>query len=395
MVTGRSKVMWLIKGLGLGGAERLLVEALPYIDRETFDYEVAYILPEKNDLVSEFLRASIPVFCLNSRRIYDVGVLPRLVHLLREREVSLLHSHLPYAGILARLASRIARVKAIVYTEHNVLSAYNPAVAFLDRITFRFDDATVAVSQSVNRSARAWPILKPRNLLTIQNGILVNGISDDWSEETKIKESLGVPSHHLLVGNVAHLRPEKGHTFLLKAMQKVIEKRADVSCVVVGREKAKGMLQKLKEYAKELGVQEHVVFVGFREDARELMKAFYVFVLSSLYEGLPIALLEAMALGKPVVVTNTGGVPEVVRDGVEGFLVKPGDPDALADHLLRLIENEDIRKAFSLAAKTKVREQFGIERMVREVEQVYKYVLKRKGTVFPAEKEAIAQGRRS
>ena len=119
-MTQRRKVLWLIKGLGLGGAEKLLSLSLPYIDRDKYDYEVAYLLPWKNALVDDFQRENIPVHCLNQSRPYDIRTLWRLNRLLRNENVDVLHVHLPYSGILGRIASRMSPVKAVVYTEHNL-----------------------------------------------------------------------------------------------------------------------------------------------------------------------------------------------------------------------------------------------------------------------------------
>jgi len=111
--------------LGLGGAENLLALSLPYIDRSRFDYEIGYILPWKNALLPKFEEADIPVHCLNQRNLFDVRVVPRLMKLLKEREVEVLHMHLPYAGILGRLVSKITPVKAVVYTEHNLFERHH------------------------------------------------------------------------------------------------------------------------------------------------------------------------------------------------------------------------------------------------------------------------------
>ncbi|MCI0441304.1 MAG: glycosyltransferase [Chloroflexi bacterium] len=375
-----AKVLWLIKGLGPGGAERLLVDSLPFLDRARFDYEVAYMLPAKDHFAPVFQKAGIPVFCLGFKSALDIGVFNRLVRLLKERKIELLHSHLPYAGVMGRFAGRRAGVKGHVYTEHNVLSAYHPFTALLDRVTYRRDDATIAVSDGVSRSALAWPLLRPKRLATIKNGVSLNGSSNGHADVEGIRRSLGIPANNILIGNVAHLRPQKGHVYLLEAMRKVVSERPDVSCVIIGGEKGNGTLTRLRRRARELSLDGHVVFTGFRQDARELMSAFDIFTLPSLYEGLPIALLEAMSLGKPSVVTAAGGVPEVVQDGVEGFVVRPGDSDALADRLLRLVVNEQVRKGQSIAAKKKVAERFGIDRLVREVEQIYTDILRRNGS---------------
>jgi len=151
----KTRVLLLIKSLGLGGAERLIADSMRHMDRDRFEYEVAYFVPWKNQLVPEIEAAGIPVHCLNIGRSYDPRAILRLSGLLRSRSYSVVHSHLPMAGVAARLARFLTRkVDGVVYTEHNVLSAYNPLMHILDRITFRMDDATIAVSERAGAPAQ-------------------------------------------------------------------------------------------------------------------------------------------------------------------------------------------------------------------------------------------------
>ena len=391
-MTRRHKVMWVIKGLGAGGAERLLVDALPYIDRSTFEYEVAYLLPGKNDFVPDLKAGGIPTHCLDVQRSWDPRAITRLAGLVRERDISLVHAHLPFAGLVARLAVKLARVRGLVYTEHNVLSCYNPAIHLMDRLTYRMDDATIAVSDGVAKSAAAWPLARPSRLSTISNGIGVEILQREGPTQVEVKESLGIPAGNMVVGNVAHIRPEKGHEYLLEAIRQVKDRVPNVTCVVIGREKESGDLARLERKAGDLGVRDNFIFTGFRTDARDLIRGFDVFVLSSLHEGLPIALLEAMAVGKTPVVTGVGGVPEVVSDGVEGYVVQPRNPAALADRIVKVLQDDSLRARMSRASAETVDERFGMKRMVREVEQIYLDVLQRNGVAVSGAADAAVVG---
>lgn len=377
----RKKVMWLIKGLGAGGAEKLLSTAVPYLDRDAFQYEVAYLLPGKNDLVPEFQQAGIPVFCLGASRAYDLGVGVRLVRLLKERKVDLLHIHLPYTAVLGRLSAQAAGVRAIVYTEHNLQEMYNPITRFFNRLTYPLDAATIAVSAEVQRSCLRRQGPRPKRMQVIPGGVDVQAIDCNIrdSDNDAVKASLGIPKENLVVGNVAHIRPEKGHTYLVEAAAQVLGEYPKTTFVIVGREKAEGTVQALKARVAELGIQDQMVFAGFRQDAIRCINTFDIFVLSSLYEGLPIALLEAMALGVPPVATAVGGIPEVIDEGTDGFLVSPRDPSALAEGIGRLLADPELRRTFSDRAAKKVRERFSIQKMVAAVENVYRVTLNSKG----------------
>jgi glycosyltransferase involved in cell wall biosynthesis len=169
------------------------------------------------------------------------------------------------------------------------------------------------------------------------------------------------------VGSVANLKPHKGHEHLLRAAVVVRRSLPEARFVLVGQ----GPLErKLRARARALGVEEAVIFTGYREDALQVMQMFDVFVLASVQEGLAIALIEAMALGKPSVVTRVGGLPEVVHDGEEGFVVPPSDPLALARAIITVLQDRGLSDSFSAAARRRA-DTFKIQNAVRRIEDVY------------------------
>ena len=371
----RSKVLWLIKGLGPGGAERLLTTAIPHIDRSAFDYEVAYCLPHDNDLVPEFKSADIPVFCLDLKTSLDPRGPYRLFRLLQNRKPQILHIHLPYSGILGRVIGRLAGVRGIVYTEHSVMEMYHPLTRLLNLLTYPLCRTTIAVSEEVQHSIIKHRITRRNKLLVIRNGVDLNCGSTGGGQPDKTREVLGIPANHKVVGNVAHIRPEKGHDYLMRAAKIVLDRYPDVTFVIVGRENMNGEIGRLEELAAGLGIRKRVIFTGFRQDVSNIMCIFDLFVLSSLYEGLPLALLEAMSMGKPAVAPQVGGIPEVIKDGQNGLLVQPRNPEELAEKILQLLQDHVLRSKMSQNAAQVVRERFSIQEMVRSVEQVYSDVL--------------------
>lgn len=376
-MTRKTKVMYLIKGLGLGGAEKLLEQASPHLDWERFDYEVVYLLPWKNALVPYFERTGVPVFCLNQRRTYDLRVVRELVRLLRDRRVDLLHLHLPYSGILGRLASKMAPVKAVVYTEHNLWERYHWLTMTANRLTYRWNDAVISVSDEVERSIRSHYRVngKPR-LSTILNGVDVDQLYAIARDPLGVRKEFGIPEDHQLVAHVANFTPKKRHEDLLRAVQLVCQRQPAITFLLVGQ----GPLEaEMKALAQDLNITGNVVFAGFRTDATRLMAAADLFVLPSQYEGLPVSLLEAMGLGLPVVATRVGGVPEVVSDGVEGFLVEPLHPGLVAEKVLELTSSPELRQRFSRNGVERVNEHFSVRAMVASTEALYTQVLTSKG----------------
>jgi glycosyltransferase involved in cell wall biosynthesis len=358
-------VLIVIKGLGRGGAERLLVSGAPYLDRERFDYRFAYLLPWKDSLVGDLTAAGLPVHCLDGAR--GVGWVGRLRALVRRERVELIHVHSPVAAAGVRMAAG-SRTR-VVYTEHNVWSRYHPATYAANLVTFPRNDRVFAVSDEVRASVR-YPgrlrLLPMPPVETLHHGLDLAAVAA-WGGGDGVRAELGIPGDAPIVGNVANFKPAKDHTTLLRAAARVREALPGVRFLLVGQGPLESETRRL---AAELGLDRTVVFAGFRSDAQRLAAAFDVFTLASTYEGLPIALVEAMALGRPAVVTRVGGTPEVVTDGVQGLLVPPRDPAALADGLLRLLGDPELRARMGAAGRARALD-FDIRRAVRRMEQVY------------------------
>lgn len=366
----RARVLILIKGLGVGGAERLLEAAIPHLNREGFEYHVAYLLPWKNALVPAFERAGIPVHSLAMRSDFDVRVLARLVGLVRRERIDLIHAHLPVAGVWGRLAGRLAGRARVIYTEHNVPERYTPLTRRLNRWTYQMNDIVIAVSDEVRKGVSAYVNDRSR-IMAIQNAVDADVIASTPIEAAAVRREFGLPADALLITTVGNLTPKKDHHSLLAAAQQVTVRFPEARFLVVGHGPLAGVLQ---AEANRLGLNGTLVFAGFRTDAIRLMAASDLFVLSSRFEGLPVTLLEAMALGLPSVVTRVGGIPEVVDDGCS-TLVAPGDPDALARAIGALLGSPARRVQMGAAAQKRARLRYGVAQMVRAVEDIYADVL--------------------
>lgn len=368
-VPERIRVLLLIKGLGLGGAERLLERAIPHLDRRRFDYQVGYLLPWKNALVGSFQSAGIPVHCLNFRTVIDLRVLFRLVELLRRERIDLVHAHLPIPGVLARLARRRSGVRWVVYTEHSLPSRHNIVTRALNTATYRMNDAVIAVSEAIAEQVRPRMRGGDAHLATIANAIDVDMFEGQAADRDLVCREFGFPAEAQIVVHVGNLRRVKGHRYLLAAARRVVDREPRARFLLVG---LGPLAAQLAADARRLGLDGHVVFTGFRPDATALIGAADLFVLSSLHEGLPISLLEAMALGRPVVATRVGGIPEVVVPGETGMLVDPADVEGLAAEVLSLLGDPDRRHRMGEMARRHVRQRYGMHQMVAAVEDVYR-----------------------
>ncbi len=370
----RPRVLWLIKGLGLGGAEKLLSMAVPHLDRSRFDYEAGFFLPWKDALVDDLQMQGVPVTCFDIRNCSSFVGFGRLLAHIKQRRIDVIHMHLPVSGVVGRLAGKLMRVPGLIYTEHNVWGRLNPITRLMNRVTFGLNDFSIAVSDDVRLS---MTVGARERLTTIANGIACEKMSSVAGDAVAMRRDLGVPEGHLIIGKVANLTPKKNHEMLLKAFALFSRRFPRSTLVLVGQ--LAGREQHLRNLAAELDIAKRVIFTGPRTDVLRVVQTFDVFALSSTFEGLPIALLEAMSLEKPTVCTAVGGVPGVIRDGREGFLVPAGRVDVMADRFAQLAATPSLRRELGSAARERVRKEFDIATMVRRVEEVYMQVLEEKG----------------
>lgn len=368
MTTFPLRVLWLIKGLGPGGAERLLVSQATASDPGKFRYEAAYLLPWKRHLVAELDAAGVRTHCLDARGNLDLRWAWRLRRLLARGHYDVLHAHSPYPASVARLLARTLRSRpALVYTEHNQWPRHLALTRFANRTTMGLSDARIAVSAAVRESMSAG--VRER-VEVVVHGIDVAAVTSHRDEREAMRAQLGVGPHEVLAGTVANLRAAKAYPDLLAAARRVIDSGLPVRFVAVGQGPLERQLQGL---ARRLGLGDGFRFLGYREDALSVISALDLFVLSSVNEGLPIALLEALALGVPVVATRVGGIPEVVTDGAEGLLVGPGRVEGLADAICRLASDPARRAAMGAAAATRGA-QYGFDHAARRLEEIYRAV---------------------
>jgi glycosyltransferase involved in cell wall biosynthesis len=360
------RVLWLIKGLGPGGAERLLVSFAAMADRERFDLQVAYLLPWKDHLVAELDTLGVPAVCLEGRREVDPRWVPRLRKLVRAGRIDVVHAHSPLVAALARPALRALPRRdrpRLMGTEHNLWSSHHPATRWANRLTLPLEDATIAVSDEVRASI---PPRLVRRTEVVIHGVDVEGIAGRRGERDAARADLGVGHDELLVVTVANLRAQKDYPTMLQAARRLVDAGEPVRFVSVGQGPLADQLEGERD---RLGLGERFRFLGYRADPVRVLVAADVFCLSSRFEGLPISLLEAMAAGLPVVATRVGGIPAVVTDGREGRLVAAGDPAALAAALTEL-RDPGLRLRAAAAAADRVR-AFGMDRAVRRFQQLY------------------------
>jgi glycosyltransferase involved in cell wall biosynthesis len=361
------RVLWLVKGLGPGGAERLLCTAAQVRDRMRLHYEVAYLLPAKDHLVPVLGEAGVPVHCLHGGRPESASWTVRLRRLLVAEPFDVLHVHSPMVAALARtvVPTLPKRVRPrLLYTEHNSWPSYAPVTRLLNAATYPMDEAQFAVSQEV------WSSVPHRlrgRLEVVVHGIDLPATRALRAERDEVRRELGVPAGTTVVGTVANYRREKAYPDLLAAARTVLDRRPDVLFVAVGQGP---LADEIAAEHRRLGLGDRFRLLGYRPDAVRVLAGCDLFALSSHFEGLPVALMEALAVGLPVVSTAVGGIPDAVTAGEQGLLVPPGRPDQLAAAIVTLVADPEARARMSAAALDRAGD-FDARRATRHVESVY------------------------
>lgn len=342
-MTGPTKVLHVVNGLDAGGTETLLLLAARHRDRDAFEYQVAYLLPGATALVESFANEGVEPVCLHRDRPWDLRWMGRLRRRLRSEPVDVVHAHSPLVASGVRLVvATLARSERprMVVTLHNMWPSHHPVVRALDRCTSAADDQRIAVSDAVRGSL---PGRSGRRAVTVIHGVDRAGLGAAADRDGARRE-LGIGSDDVLIGTVGNMRSNKGYPDLIEAARLVIAAHPGVRFVAIGQGARQAEFEALRVAA---GLGERFRFLGHRADAPRLVSAFDVFVLASHVEGLPVALMEALVLGVPVVVTDVGGTRELVTDQCEGLVVAPGRPEVLAAALGSLVDDPERRAAYA------------------------------------------------
>jgi glycosyltransferase involved in cell wall biosynthesis len=364
-------VLLVIKCLGYGGAERLLVDTVGSADRTRFDYEVAYVLRSQDALVPVIRAGGTRVHPLGARHNGDLRWMGSLRRLLGSGRFDVVHFHLPYAAALGQLvvASLPPSVRpGVVYTEHSLWDRARWVNRVLLRSSMARNERLVAVSQA---SYEALPGSLQARATTVVHGVDLAAVDSLLARRTElrsvVRSELHVGEDELLFITVANLRPEKGYDVLLDAVKAVADCVPPIRVAAVGRGP---LADALRARHRELALGDRFQFLGQRADVLQLLAGSDAFVLASHHEGLPVALMEATGVGLPIVASRVGGIPQALEDEVDALLVPPGDPALLAQAMKRLASDPELRDRLGRRAKSRS-PMFDIAEANRAVGDIY------------------------
>lgn len=361
-------IMFVNYSVGMGGIETLLLEICGRLNRKIFNPCVCVFSPDEK-IAGEFKDIGIPIHLIKKKDALDPKLPFRLYKLIKDLKIDVLHTNNQGSWLYGTIAANIARIP-IVHTEHTnvIYHAGNKNLWLkLEKLLSFFTFKITTVAESVANFMICEQNIKKDKIKVIENGIDAD-IYDFELDKNQKKKEISLKESDIAVGIVARLTGNKAHDVLIKAFSFVVEEDSNAKLVIVGDGPLRNELSALTE---KLELNDRVMFLGVRRDIPELLKAFDIFVLSSIREGLPVSILEAMASSLPVVATSVDGNAEVVSNGETGLLVPVNDPETLSKALLKLIKDGELSKQMGINGRSRVVKHYTFDKMIKMYEDIY------------------------
>lgn len=359
-------ILYVFVNLHIGGAEEHLRTVVNNLDANLFR-PVICCIREKGEIGDEIERSGFKVISLGRfSKSWDFRIVKDLFDIIRKEKIDLIHTHLYHANMYGRVAALMSKIPAVI-TEHNVYRKYKFKRRAINWILSKKTAKIIAVSEMVRKYVISRDHLEPSKVQLVHNGIdmkqVVSGLS-----KSAARKRIGIPTDRFLIGSVARLTEQKGHIYLIKAANSIKDDIPGLKILIAGSGPLESQIKHMVSNEK---LEKFFLFLGARRDIPEILRALDVFVMPSLWEGFPMALLEAMSCSLPVVTTPVGGIPEVITNGVNGLIITPQDDISLTNAIFELYNNDGLRRMLGEKAQETVSEKFSALTMVRKLESVY------------------------
>ena len=368
------RILHIMTRLPIGGVENQLLGILRNYDKSRYSPLVC-CLSDRGEIGEEIERNGIEVVCLHKLgHRFDWSMVSDIVRLINDHDINVVRTHQYHANLYGRLAAHKAGVPCIVASIHNTYSRdrkYHRRL--INWFLARFSDRIIAVSGNVREDILKYDHIPPEKVEVIHNGVDTDLFSD---QSGKVKRSeIGIPEDALVIGTVGRLAEAKGQRYILEALAVLKETFPSIRLLIAGD----GPLRKeLEDFGEALGIKHNVLFLGMRRDIPALLSAMDIFVLPSLWEGLPNALLEAMAVSRPIIAADIPAFREIIDSQDVGILVPPRNSAALAEALNRLIKDQGLRDAMGRNARQKCSSMFDIKSVVKVYTGLFESILRGK-----------------
>jgi glycosyltransferase involved in cell wall biosynthesis len=367
------RVLNLLTNFHIGGTERQVTNIALQLDSSRFDLHLA-CLRNSGELLEELRGLDVPKPEFRIGSLYSVATFRqgiKLIRYLRRNRIQMVHSYGTYPNIFAVPTAKLAGVPVVIASIRDRGDILSPWQRWLQKLVCRLADCVLVNASSI-RDTLIEQGYRDDNIIVIPNGVLPSKRTS-LRDSAELRAELGLPVAAPVVILFSRLNRMKGIEYFLESAVAVLKQFPDIKFVIAGDGANR---PELEAYAAKLGIASNVLFTGFRTDLPDLLREADISVLPSLSEGLSNSLLEAMSAGVPVIATNVGGNPEIVEDGVSGILVPVRDSAALAEAMVRMFANPELRKAMGAAGRKRIATTFSMERSLESVERLYEKLIR-------------------
>jgi glycosyltransferase involved in cell wall biosynthesis len=357
----------------MGGSESLVYNLVRKIDRTLFTPSVGWFFG--GEPLDAFQHLGIPLYHIPKTRRLDLSAMQFLRNIIKKNDIHIVNAHhfmsMLYSFYGCKLTNRIK----LIYTEHSKweIEDIRWRWKILGRHILNYIDCSVGVSPSVTHALKDQFQINRSELITIRNGIDIDVFAKQ-NEEAYLKHQLNIPKNDRVIGTVANLKTVKNHIFLVEAFHALADCRNDVKLLIIGRgvdEAPDNTEHELREFVRRTGLGNRVIFLGYRDDIPNLLSIIDIFCITSLREGLPLSLIEAMAVGIPAVGTDVDGIKDIIVHNKTGFLVPLDDVQALKSALIKLLDDKELRLKLGRYAKTLSKEQYSLARCIDKYQALF------------------------
>jgi len=373
--TAKVNVLFIIIQMNMmGGSERLVYNLISKLDRQVFNPSVAWFYGDKP--LQEFLELGIPLFHVPKNGRFDFSPMRSLGEIIKKNQIAVVNAHHFFSMIYAFFGTKLRNRSSLIYTEHSEweVQGISQKWRIIGRSLLKRIDHVVGVGPEVTKQLENVFRLPESKVSTILNGVDLQEFQSRGQNIQEIRRSLNLKDGERVIGIVGNFRRGKNHVFLIKAFGELVKTLENVKLVLIGRGYSNDLENsepEVREMIRELGIGDNVSFLGSRSDVSELLGIMDVFCLTSLKEGLPISLIEAMAAGLPVVGTHVEGIRDVIVPNHNGFLIELGDVHEFKNILLDLLKHPEYRERLGRAGRQLAEEKYSLERCVSEYEKLF------------------------
>lgn len=389
-ITNKINILFIIMQMEMGGSERLVHNLVLKLDRNIFNPSIAWFFGDR--VLKEFQDLNVPLYHVPKVKRIDFNAMAKMGEIIRANNIHIVNAHHFMSMIYAFYGCKIKNRAKLIYTEHSEweIEKISWNWAKIGAYLLNCADGAVGINATVARKIRHKFGIGDGKVFTIQNGVNL-GAFENYNDKSVLRKELGLAEHERIIGIVANLKKVKNHIFLLEAFYELIKDCKNIKLLLIGqgfKYDPENSELEIRKFVVEKGLNQKILFLGYRSDIPELLSIMDIFCLTSFKEGLPISLIEAMAAGLPVVGTHVEGIQDVIIPKENGFLVNIDDVEGLKKVLLALLRDETLRQKMGQKSKTLAKNNYSLDRCIKEYEDLFitinkkrNYVMQKKYTV--------------